>query len=634
MEPRETSDQLRAGARPLRLRLADALGNFCKVLAMYPPTNSRVVKSLDEFCGLFAEVQGLGKPRPIRVVFGNQHLRIDGEEHEIASSGATGWLKERLDRTALVGVELAASLRRDSIVTFSRLLLDNYASANQASNFESMWERAPDDLLPVERRFDGDFTGIEADLDFDGSVGQQNFLAGTLAAEDSIQMGLERLKQALETDQDGPTLSIDLLEHITRLLPADVMTDLPRVVKMTNKIIEEVFARLEGVEPALQSKEPEERKLERMLASVAQNFFGRSDATLAEVEPDEPVVPTRTKPDGGKGHKGDDAISDSLEEMLAEFDQLPNFDPHVSLFRPEDSYAEQVGVFLHYYLQDETELRLDVLEGHILNLLASGVPSVRGVLVEYVDILRSTQGRQSIHSGRLTGLLRKARQTALLRARGVTSEESVVDSFPTDFGIYIDSLDLADEELLEELLSVCRRVGEERIVANGHALVQSEQLLEFGRVERVLSLAEEALSPLARVALVHGSDSHRELVVNYLRSLEIRDDEACLLYLCEGLEYFPREYLAALIDRTAPDDQRKRAKLRRWVSMMLCRYVRNDMNPEVRRIHAIRLLVEFWEDEAEELLQGLARSAIFGRSNTSPELRKAARSALAAMGVD
>ena len=627
----DTKEPLPLAARPLRIQLIEALASFARALAIYPPTNTRVVANLDALFEAFLAVQAKGKPRPIRILFGSEHLRVDGEEHEVLAGGHVEWLRDRLDRTALVGLELAPTVQRASVVTFCRLLLDNYARSEASGDFELMWKDAPPDMLPIERRFDGDFSGVASDLDLDGASGEMNYLASALASEESIQGHLLALQMALDHDQVGPTLSIDLLDHISRLLPADVMTDLPRVVQMTNRILEEVVKKIQHPETR-ETGNAEDRRLERMLAVVAQNLFARNDA---ELTPE--VIAGHGRPESraaGKGHRGDDAISDDLEQMLREFDQLPNFDPQVALFRPEDTYAEQIGVFLHYQLQEEGQLRHEALQRHILVLLSSGTPSVYEVLNEYVDLLRSPQGRQSINAGRLIEVLRDSHLAGLLRTRGVVTADKVLELFPDDFGFYLDALDLREEAQLNELVGVCAALGEDLISGNGQRLVRDQELLRYGRAEAVLASAHAGLTALAQVILQYGSDQHRQLVVDYLRSLELEDKEACLLAIGDSLEYFPREYLTALLDRSSGDDRRKTDKLRQWVSMMLCRYVRNELNETSRRIYAIRLLADFWADEAAELLHGLARQPLFGRSNVPPSVRKAAKETLLAMGAD
>jgi hypothetical protein len=626
----DTNEPLSLAARPLRLRLVDGLAQFTRTLAIYPASNSRVIANLEAFLRAFGQVQAEGQPRPVRILFGGEHLRVDGEEHDMASSAQVGWLCERCEKTGLAGIELSPGLERNSVVRFSKLLLENHARAGAEIDFEAMWKSAPADMQPIERRFDGDFTGVVSDLDLDGTVGAPSRLAGILAGEKSVQGQLLALQMVLDPDRAGPKLSIDLLDHVARLLPADVMTDLPRVVSMTNRVLEVLIHRLEQKQEAEASdiEDHKGRKLERMLTLVARGLFSRGDADLLRAPESESTYA------GGRSHGEDEVITDDLESLLCEFEGLPDFAPEVALFRPEETHAEQVGVFLHYLLQDDGELRHDLLHRHILGLLASGSTAVRGVLDEYVDLLRSPQGRSRIHTGRLLEVLRGSRLAGLLRTRGVVTAQSVLETFPDDFGLYLDALDFARDEDVAELASVCQSLGDELIVGNGQRLVREQELLKHGRAEAVLASAEPELAGLALVILQHGGDRYRKLVVDYLRALELADPEACLLTVADGLEYFPREYLAALMDRAGAGDRKKTEKLRQWVTMMLCRYVRNEHNDEARRAYAVRLLADFWEDEAAELLHALARQPLIGSSSVPATIRKAAKDTLAAMGAD
>ena len=619
-------------ARPIRLALIDHLATFTKSLAIYPPTNNRVVANLDQVMEAFGQIQAKGKPRPVRALFGGQHLRIDGEEHEIVEGTQTKWLHERIDRTALVGFEISPTLQRSSVVSFCRLLIDNHSNFDAHSTFETMWRAAPDDFLPIERRFDGDFSGVLNDLDLDGSAAEPNYLAKALASEESIQGRLLALQMALDHDQVGPQLSIDMLDHISRLLPADVMTDLPRVIEMTNRMIEEVTERVQEPVEA-EAANHEDRQLERMLSTIAQNLFARNDATLEAVEPKE-LQREQPPKQSGKGHKGDDAITDDVDQMLGEFDRLPNFDPQIALFRAEDTYAEQVGVFLHYLLQDEDVLDYELLKQHVLGLLRSETPSVFEVLNEYVDLLASPQGRQSIRSERLTQTLREAGLSHMLLERGVVSADSVREFFPEDFGYYVDAVDLEQPEAVEELARICLDLGHDLIVGNGARLVRNQQLLAHGRIEKLLQTGHPELAGLAQVALEHGNDETRQLVIDYLRSQDLERKDACLLMIGERLDYFPREYLGGLLDPDLPGDRRKEGKLRNWVSILLCRYIRSEENPEDRRVYAIRMLIDFWTDDAAEVLQTLVRQPLIGRSPVPASVRKASKEILVAMGAD
>jgi hypothetical protein len=641
----DQNEHLPLAARPLRLRLVDGLAQFAKALSIYPASNSRVVTNLEAFLQTFGQVQAEGKPRPVRILFGGQHLRVDGEEHDVAHSPQVGWLRDRCEQTGLAGIELAPGLQRNSVVAFCRLLLENFAAHRDETDFDAVWGSAPADLLPIERRFDGDFTGLVSDLDLDGTSGSPNHLASALAGEQSIQEQLLALQMVLDPDQAGPKLSMDLLDHVTRLLPADVMTDLPRVVSMTNRVLDVLIHRLElqqqpqapeaerGPEgsagPRPQRPHGDQREIERMLTLVARGLFSRSDAELPRR-----LERTPAEMRARSGHREDADIADDLESLAREFRALPDFAPEMALFRAEETHAEQIGVFLHYLLQDDGELRHDLLRGHILALLSSGAASVREVLDEYVDLLRSPQGRQSIHTGRLLEVLRTARLGGVLRTRAIVTAESVLESFPDDFGLYLDALDLAREDDLAELAEVCRTLGDDLITGNGPRLVREQELLKHGRAEAVLHSAHPELAALALVVLQHGGERYRQLVVDYLRALELADPEACLLTVADGLEYFPREYLAALMDRSGAADRRKTEKLHHWVSMMLCRYVRNAENDEARRTYAIRLLADFWQDEAAELLRGLARSPLIGTSGVPAGIRKAAKDTLAAMGAN
>ena len=366
-----------------------------------------------------------------------------------------------------------------------------------------------------------------------------------------------------------------------------------------------------------------------MLTLVARGLFSRSDAELPRQLGRSPAE-ARAR----GGHREDAGITDDLESMKREYAALPDFAPEIALFRAEETHAEQIGVFLHYLLQDDGELRHDLLRGHILALLASGATSVREVLDEYVDLLRSPQGRQSIHTGRLLEVLRGSRLAGVLRTRGIVTAESMLETFPDDFGLYLDALDLTQERDVAELAGVCQSLGDDLITGNGPRLVREQELLKHGRAEAVLASAHPDLVALVLVVLQHGGDRYRGLVVDYLRALELADAEACLLTVADGLEYFPREYLAALMDRSWASDRRKTEKLHHWVSMMLCRYAGNPENDEGRRAYAIRLLADFWQDEAAELLRGLARSPLIGASSVPAGIRKAARDTLAAMGAN
>src|SRR5687768_15559003 len=99
---------LPTSSRAPELELADVWATFVKSLAIYPATNARVRDHLQRMLAVFGEVvdkqpaEGRGR---IALRLSRRELRVGSQTFEIGSHSNLPWLRERLERTLLGGVD-------------------------------------------------------------------------------------------------------------------------------------------------------------------------------------------------------------------------------------------------------------------------------------------------------------------------------------------------------------------------------------------------------------------------------------------------------------------------------------------------------------------------------------------------
>jgi len=605
-------------ARPASFQLIENWAGFAKALSIYPPTNSRVLNTLGELTNALEQQLHAAGRDSISVRFARQRCRVGNDEHELVSGTNAAWLDARVRGCGLAGVEFLKAVDRGSLIAFNRRLLDNHSARRRDATFDDLWPSSFAGLRLLPRRFDGGFgdegeeqlTALPEGMDPD----QYRQLVELMLDDDGVLERLERLRTDVAGADD--VRSVDVIGRIVGMIPVDRMQDAQSVVALTKQTLD-ALASDGGV--AGRARFDDEESMSRFLVAASQKLFARESTSTLLSSEDADGKPAN------RANARDDEIGDDLDAFLEEYGALPR--AALESLPEVGSLAEQLGVYLHYLVHLESDEQSRRLMGTLRSFLAKRRPDALAVLKEYLELLRpASLKRGALHVERLAELLARLKLSYALRELGIVTAEQTVASFPAGFCTYVDALDFDDVCDRDELSAVCARIGSNRIRGGAKELV-SEGLLDGDRARRLLDVSVPSLMPLASVILEKGGKLRPD-VVEFLRQLKLDAKAACLLRIAEDPEYFPNEYLQGVLN---PDreDRGAAAKLRQWVGLMLCRYLRDhsaSTAKQVRCIYALRHLPDFWSEEAEQLVTEIAKpgGVRFFSRKTSP-LRRAAQ---------
>ena len=168
------------------------------------------------------------------------------------------------------------------------------------------------------------------------------------------------------------------------------------------------------------------------------------------------------------------------------------------------------------------------------------------------------------------------------------------------------------------------------MIAQQETLMREIPFADSGFATKLLGCREPALMPLARMVLEKGGPVYTPGVVAYLRKLELKAPEACLLWIFEDLEYLPQDYLLAIMGSVSGEEYDD--ELRERVTELLVRYVRevgHSSPASSRRVYAIKQLSQFRSEAAEELLREILGAVKFAILPAEPHaVRRAAKASL------
>jgi hypothetical protein len=628
--------QLPAAETSSALRLAEAWAAFSKALAIYPETNSRVTATLDALFGALAVHPRTVNPGgAVALYFQQGHVWVDGESHEVLAKTNLAWLQERMEKAVLAGVLIRPELQRDDLLRFTRDLLAHFTRTDLDLDFALLWPDAYGGLQPVERRFQGTFSGSA--LPTAGPAGvaglsapshdreTQERLVQELSEKDAVHERLLVLQERLDaaTGPDKATRSIDLVERIVALMPAEAMADANKLLELTTEVLDTLAHEASEGRGNAGVLATGDSALNNLVLTVGRRLFGRKAAGQDE-GPGEATATGR-----------DDAVTEDVAACGAEFAALPDdLDSSRGLAELELP-EETLGVHLHYFVNLESLDKAKRLYPVLARSLAAGGAESLAVLASYLGTLRVERkaGGDGRKLARVLEFLRASQLTSALRACGALAEDLVIATFPLDFGLFVLSLDLALPREIERLARVCRGVGAERLLAEGETLQREINFADETFAQRILGQREPALMPLARLILEKGGPIYRETVVAYLRKLELTADEPCLVRLFDSPADLPQDYLFSVMSSTTGSSYPP--GLRARVAELLCAYVRQlgSAQPESpRRVYGIQLLAKFPSREAKQLLTEIVGSSKYLVIHNEPKpVRRAAKAVLAGM---
>ncbi len=640
------------------IRFARCWADFTKALSIYPATNMRVRTTLERMQSLHAEAlseRGDAAGTGVAVLFRDEKLELNGEAQEDLGGGNLPWLRDRLDRAALAGVDFLPDLDTEAVIEFTKQLLRAYLAAEAHPSYEELWPEPFAGLALVDRRFDGGFgaaargTGTTHGRGGGGGTARKKKVrkraaasggrrgGGELEGEDlvdvlmgdgDVMIRLTRIRALTDqrTDSDERVSATELLYRIVENMPAEALKDRRTFLEAAHEVLEALEVDAENGRSDDRGALSDDRTLKALLHSVSHSHFARSgpDKTSWARE-------TEGENEGGprKARKGDDEITDDVEGLLEELAALPEA-ANLVLTRDEvERPAEELTVCLHY-LTNMGEAEQPAHLGDTLRRLLDtpGEPEMEALRACILaDVARSTAEERPVGLTPIQSFLRSTNNTTLLRSCRLFSPEWVVEAFPRYFVPYLESVNPVVPAEMAQLDEVCRAIGPDRMIEAARETQLEAKLLNHTVVTRLLKEPTPARLALARLCLSWFGQPVSPKIAVYLRALDPEAPEAFLLYQFSNLADLTVDYLLAIIDLELGRADPRR--LRDAVSGALCRHIRrlgtaDPSSPE--RVESIRSLGRFPSPTANQMLRELMRGAWRPFSNREPGVvRRAAR---------
>lgn len=616
--------------------VAERWADYAKAAIIYPPGSSRVAAAFETFKATLdaAAVHG-----HVAVTMAQDKVIVGVESTDIVPDSKAAWLRDRLRSAALDGVVFHVRVDAEAMLAFTRRLSELHQRKGTLDQDER-WPEHYRGIDLVHREFDGSFDGERTHLvhgeSLDPEEGMLNDLVGQeyeglvdrLSEEGGVSASVARISEQLAGMQLPDEIELEfgskavrrLLRYVVQCIPADEREQYAQASRTARSILGGLEAMLqkEGRTTAAVTKD-DSVDLQALVYAASRMIFSRAPS---EISADE-------LPDRGKGgHRGDDEIEDDLSSLLLEINGLPRQRIEMA-DEVVDDRAEQLRVYFHYLARPKEGERLDTIYDHANRLLHNcsdrEKAAIRDVLADVWHRADDVRGRR-----RVIEFFTHAKKTRLLRECGALPPEYIHQSFPRDFGIYLDGIDPTDAGDRAELLAVVRGLEAEKIEGVEAALISGpESLGHPGRVPALLSLRSEAVLPFVGPLLALDDPEITPALVRYLREIG-SGNQACvaLEVIGEFGRYSPhylRDCARSLMNGAVyPGVLIYQADM--LTSVLSAKHTEQHLR--VRAIHGLGAL---GTNEATRRIKLLLKRR-FGLFPVEPaNIRQAARSALAAM---
>lgn len=368
-------------ARAQLRRITTMWRNVC----VYPPEHPRVTAAVTAVLQNLAAVPAAERAVHVR----DGHLHLCGASFSLDDDDALA-LVARLQEVGLRGFELTEACTPADVVAFLQA-----ARQNRRQSSDALVTRWPGDhprLRALPLSFDGGFQ--------DGPVGPGGSASSRaprtsrptsgpaplptpvraalqqVAADPEILAQLRQLEQMTDGSAGGDNVTMPLLDHLGRLLPADVGHD-PTAIAAT---VRTILSRVERDLGAVVHRGARVRgsDLMRQALTMARTVFGTS------------ATPMRSSGNLPAGRPEDEAIVADVDLLRGEFAGLPD-DPKLAL--PSDVAAgnaatakEMFGICLHLVVQSRGKAGQSASgpRRHLVRLLESHGKALRGTWGAYV----------------------------------------------------------------------------------------------------------------------------------------------------------------------------------------------------------------------------------------------------------
>ncbi len=179
-------------------------------------------------------------------------------------------------------------------------------------------------------------------------------------------------------------------------------------------------------------------------------------------------------------------VADNPTALREELRKIPKakelqLDPELPVLQDE-----MLGSCLHLLVRARDPDRVELLITPLVDrILASPSPSQRRTLGRYLRFARERGGAHGdAVAVRLIGFLQRHGVDKLMTTRETIDVEQVIQTFPAQFLIWLDALQLRDEDSRQQFRRLCDAVGEVALAEVARVLIDDGTLLTPNRTEK------------------------------------------------------------------------------------------------------------------------------------------------------
>ncbi|HEX6810934.1 MAG TPA: hypothetical protein VF384_04850 [Planctomycetota bacterium] len=627
MEPREP-EPAKGDPAPCEddIALVQSLASAIKSIAIYPASHPRVA-------GAAAEVL-----RRLRTRFGHRRtiaITVHGDELVLAGERLpmegldTAWLAKRLRTAGLRGVEFDIDVTVNDIDEFVGLL--NRCRAGVREDLLSQWQEDHGRLRPLPLVFTGHYAGADGRGDLPEGTRAKGAeptprdhveaVLQRLGKDDPIRKQLQAIESQTADASAAIDRSIDLVDAIGDLLPADIAND-PQQIEA---VVRQVLCRVEEGLGALVQRNAKVKggELLRMAIGVARTYF---HAESPHWNLHRKHLPT--------GRPEDEGIVASLDQLLEELDRLPDATdlrlPPVAEFEPGSASmnSELCGVLLHTLTHSTNAAATQAAATRLCPTVSALGPSGGVLIGQYMNLREHANSIDQAARTRILRCLVDGGLETFVRAHGFIDAAFVARGFPEVLPLASRVLG-QDNEGLRTMRQGLELLGTMLHLGGVAAAAKAGVLLDPVVIKALISIGGDLVLPFLPFAATHGSREVRQMLLDLARELQLPAPEVAALGSVASVDELPRDYLQNLLAAAVGKkfDAAQRAATARLLRAAVERSAGNS-NRETY-LAAIDNLRHVPDPETRQLLKSLATAGRFTQfGSRARAVRRHARAVL------
>jgi len=592
--------------------VVECWSDLARALAIYPPTNSRVVRALEAF---FAALRPRvsGGSRMVEICFSSGAVWVDDAAFDLKAGSNPAWLKDRLDRADLSGAVFSDVANEASLLAFTQRLLDLFSRQNLDLPFKELWPESHSGITLLERRFEGGFlepgSGPEG-LARHGVVGHAKLrvkhISNALSLEPRVRGAVDRLQARLlaRAPENASYGNLDIIGEIVDVLPAEGLYDMTTAVGITEKILSALEGELgRGQMTVTSSPEDDQGRFRRLLFTISRSHFNTIETgprVLRMASRGDGAVAAEKPPESFQ--ERDAEIGEDLDALVSELENLGTLRTDAAGNEDVSDPAEELGVFLHYLVSDGDPSRFPTLGQGIGRLLQAAGETGTTLLRRYLEASRSGDTRvRDLRVGRVATWLRKNGHREYLAKCGLLGAEWISREFPDEFLAYLETLDLDDVRDVRKLDAVCREIGPKRFQDAADLLAGASDFAASPVAAQLFRLSLPSIGPLLWRIYEKDPPRHEAAFTRYVRTTAASRLDQAILELALGTPSGLPPYWKGLF----ANDAEKLAEQRAQAVHSILGQTEGDPARVDQHVRAINLLANFDTPRTREYLHRL-----------------------------